>query len=497
MTHDGAFRHPPRRTAAPTPIRSESSIERPLPHSIEAERNVLGAVLLDNHSLNAAVETLRVEDFFLLQNRKAFAVMIALREKNQPIETVLLMDELERRGELEAAGGAAYLSQLPDGLPRAANVEHYARIVKEKSELRLLAFCAAAIQEQALAGCDRPSEISARAREMFREAGSACRETFHSAEEMMNAPQLRFAIQNLVQLDAATIFGGLSGQGKTWVLLSIAKALLDGRGLLWDHFTVNESAERVIYLIPESTIGPFAHRLRLFALVKYVEQGKLLTRTLSKGPRIDLDDPQILAAAKGAHVFLDTIGRWSEGDENSASDNQRGLASDIFGLLGAGARSVIAAHHAPKGFSKETVMSLENCLRGSGDVGAMVGTAFGVRQIDAFQNVVHIECVKPRDFEPPGPFQLIGRPHIDDESDFRMYRKPGECGSLEDYLQPRDKGGAPNVQREAKNANKELMRKWLCDEPLLNSKQLSQRFHDLGIKLGDSAIRKYRSELEV
>src|SRR6202045_647498 len=142
---------------------SDTTLERPLPHNLEAERSILGAILLDNHALNAAMEKLRSDDFFLSQHRQIFQRMIQLGEKQQAIDTVTLMEDLSRRGELEAAGGVAYLSQLADGLPRATNVEHYARIVKEKAVLRSLAFSAAAIQEQALAGGDDADVILDRA----------------------------------------------------------------------------------------------------------------------------------------------------------------------------------------------------------------------------------------------------------------------------------------------------------------------------------------------
>jgi replicative DNA helicase len=89
--------------------------------------------------------------------------MIQLAEHQQAIDVVTLMDDLARRDELDSAGGVAYLSQLADGLPRATNVEHYARIVKEKSVLRNLAFSAAAIQEQALAAGDDADVILDRA----------------------------------------------------------------------------------------------------------------------------------------------------------------------------------------------------------------------------------------------------------------------------------------------------------------------------------------------
>jgi replicative DNA helicase len=129
---------------------ADISIERPLPHNLEAERSILGAILLDNHALNAALEKLRSDDFFLDQHRRIYERMIQLGEKQQAIDLVTLTEDLHRRGELEAAGGPAYISQLADGLPRITNVEHYARIVKEKAVLRTLIHSASAIQEQAL-----------------------------------------------------------------------------------------------------------------------------------------------------------------------------------------------------------------------------------------------------------------------------------------------------------------------------------------------------------
>jgi replicative DNA helicase len=142
---------------------SDTTVERPLPSNLEAERSILGAILLDNHALNAAIEKIRSEDFFLSQHRQIFERMIQLGEKQQAIDVVTLMEDLSRRGELEAAGGIAYLSQLADGLPRVTNVEHYARIVKEKAVLRSLIFSASAIQEQALAAGDDADVILDRA----------------------------------------------------------------------------------------------------------------------------------------------------------------------------------------------------------------------------------------------------------------------------------------------------------------------------------------------
>jgi replicative DNA helicase len=89
--------------------------------------------------------------------------MIDLGEKQHAIDTITLMEDLSRNGALDAAGGVAYLSQLTDGLPRVTNVDHYARIVKEKAVLRNLIYSASAIQEEALAAGDDADMILDRA----------------------------------------------------------------------------------------------------------------------------------------------------------------------------------------------------------------------------------------------------------------------------------------------------------------------------------------------
>ena len=477
-----------------------NEIERPLPHSLEAERSILGAVILDNHALSVAIEKLRAADFFLPQNRKIFEHMVELAEKQQPIETITLVEDLTRLDELESAGGIAYLSQLADGLPRVSNVEHYARIVKEKAVLRSSIYLGWSICERGFSGEVADESVIEKLRRLKAAKDQSCdwRSVFHTFEEFERARPLSFAIDGLLQNNGATLFGGLSDHGKTLILLSIVKALLIGKGhKLWNLFEVLEDAERVLYLIPESAIEPFKHRLKLFGIYPYLasDNERLLVRTLSKGPTPSLSDPRILSAAKGAYVFIDTAVRFGTGDENDADDNRK-LANDIFALLNAGARLVGGAHHSPKPFAKENVMRLENVLRGSGDIGAMLVTAWGIKQLDAAENVIHVENIKPRDFQPCGPFQIIGRPFINEAGDFRLHKKPGECGSLQDEQQPeRDKGGAPVHVREARAANIELLRQWLKEDKDQTSEELAEKFATLGINLSPVTVRKYKREL--
>jgi len=138
---------------------AQAALERPLPQNLDAERSILGAILLDNHALNAAIENLKPEDFFLEQHRRVFNQMIALGESQQAIDLVTLTESLHRVGELESSGGAPYLAALADGMPRVSNVEHYARIVREKALLRNLIHATHNIQQRALEGEDGADTI--------------------------------------------------------------------------------------------------------------------------------------------------------------------------------------------------------------------------------------------------------------------------------------------------------------------------------------------------
>jgi replicative DNA helicase len=109
-----------------------------LPHSDEAERSVLGAILLDNRSFDRAQEILAPEAFYSSRHRSIFVVLAEMIDSGTAVDLVTLKNALAERAELEACGGPAYLASLLDGVPRSANVEHYARIVREKAILREL-----------------------------------------------------------------------------------------------------------------------------------------------------------------------------------------------------------------------------------------------------------------------------------------------------------------------------------------------------------------------
>ncbi len=117
---------------------ADVTLEKGLPHNLEAERSVLGAIMLDNGLLNQAIEFLKADDFYLGSHRSVFQHMLNLSEKSKAVDFITLTDELRRASQLESVGGAAFISSLIDGVPRLANIEYYARIVQERATLRNL-----------------------------------------------------------------------------------------------------------------------------------------------------------------------------------------------------------------------------------------------------------------------------------------------------------------------------------------------------------------------
>ncbi len=144
---------------------TDLTLDRKLPQNLDAERSVLGAILLDNEAFHPAIEILEPADFSLDAHRRIFARMVTLSESRRPIDMITLSEELERTGELEAVGGSAYLSALVDGLPRIANIEHYARIVKEKALLRNLIHTSDNIINQAMEADEEADQVLDRAEE--------------------------------------------------------------------------------------------------------------------------------------------------------------------------------------------------------------------------------------------------------------------------------------------------------------------------------------------
>ena len=269
---------------------ADTVIEKPLPNNLDAERSVLGAIILDNNALNPAVEHLKPEDFFLDQHRRVFTQMIALGESQQAIDLVTLTEELHRRGDLDASGGAPYLAALADGMPRVSNVEHYARIVKEKAMLRNLIHATHNIQQRAFEGEDgadtildnAESSIFALAEDRVK-AGlipikDIVRDNFERLERIFReGKSITGVATGYGELDKLTsglqpsellILAARPSQGKTALALNLAENISIRGGHPTAIFSLEMSKESLLQRLVASVAQIDAHKFRTGHLSK-------------------------------------------------------------------------------------------------------------------------------------------------------------------------------------------------------------------------------------
>jgi len=149
------------------------TFERGLPANVDAERFVLGSILLNQDNYFQVAGAVEPEDFSLEKHRRIFARMKDLYERGEKIDRVTLANELMKQGQIESVDGFAYLVSLDEGLPALSNLDSYVRIVKDKATLRKLIFSAQKVIDRCFIGEEEPDEILAGAEESLLKLGEA------------------------------------------------------------------------------------------------------------------------------------------------------------------------------------------------------------------------------------------------------------------------------------------------------------------------------------
>jgi replicative DNA helicase len=218
--------------------------DRGLPASPDAEKAILGAVILNNELAYQALTILRNEHFYLDAHRRIFRCIEEMSDTGKPIDTLTLTDELGRSRELESVGGVAYLSTLTERVPRRTAIDHYLKIVRDKAMLRSVIHAAAGMSAQALEETDTAEEVVSAAECSLSElrADRAQHAEAHistfimQAAERLHQPLERNLVGHttgLSSLDRATtgirngelwIVGALPGRGKTAFGMQVAAA---------------------------------------------------------------------------------------------------------------------------------------------------------------------------------------------------------------------------------------------------------------------------------
>lgn len=259
-----------------------------LPANVEAERSILGAILLDNLAYNQAAEHLKPEDFLLDSHRRIYTRMVDLAESARAIDQITLAEELSRNGEFESIGGYAYISGLLDGVPDRPSIEHYIRIVRDKALLRGLIHTATAAIARASEQSDPAEDIlndaeaqifqlsEKRIGRGFMGVQEIIKESFGSIDALLQRGRRITGLEtHYVDLDEKTsglqksdliIIAGRPSMGKTSFAMNIAEnaAIEDAKTVA--VFSLEMSKEALLQRMLCSVARVDAHKFRTGSL---------------------------------------------------------------------------------------------------------------------------------------------------------------------------------------------------------------------------------------
>jgi replicative DNA helicase len=265
--------------------RREQFLERSLPSNEESERVILGAILLDNSVIAEAVEHLKPADFYSPLNRRVFAAMIALFEKQKQIDPILIGEELKKEGSLESIGGVSTITNLTFGLPHFSNVAEYIAVVRDKSMMRSLIRTCNAITGEALAEEDDAENILDHAEQLiFALAEARTRQGFsriapvadnvlarvreHMAGEGAGITGLSTGFFELDEMTSGlqrtdlVIIAGRPSMGKTALCLTLAQNAALRSNAVVAVFSLEMSKEQLVTRMLTSEARINAHRFR-------------------------------------------------------------------------------------------------------------------------------------------------------------------------------------------------------------------------------------------
>jgi len=281
------------------------------PQNLDAEQSILGGILLDNDALNRVLEIVGMGDFYSEAHRKIFSAILDLYERNEPSDLITLSSILRDKGHLDGVGGEVYLASLVDGVPSAANIAYYSKIVKEKAILRGLIGAATDILSKSYnAGSDIDAvldeaehavfEISEnKIKPAFSPIKEIVKDTFENIEKLYAKKTLITGISTGFQkVDEYTsglqnsdliIVAGRPSMGKTAFAINIAQ-----------HVAIEDKVPVAIFSLEMSK--------EQLALRMLSSDGKVDSQKIRRGFVGEMDWPKLVAAAgrlSEAPIFID------------------------------------------------------------------------------------------------------------------------------------------------------------------------------------------------
>jgi replicative DNA helicase len=292
------------------------SLHKIPPQNLEAEQSVLGGILLDNGAINSVLEIIETGDFYSEAHRKIFSAIIELSEKNEPSDLITLSSILRDKKHLDGIGGESYLASLVDGVPSAANIAYYSKIVKEKAILRKLIGAATEILNKSYdSGADIDNVLDESEHTIFEISENKIKPTFFPIKEIIKdsfrtieklyekKALITGVSSGFKKVDEITsglqksdliIVAGRPSMGKTALAINIAQYAAIENEIPVAIFSLEMSKEQLAFRMLSSEARVDSQRLRK-GFVGEVDWPKLTTAAgrLSEAPIYIDDTPAI------------------------------------------------------------------------------------------------------------------------------------------------------------------------------------------------------------
>jgi len=415
-----------------------------VPMNEEAERNLLGAIILNPSAIKRQeTETLRIDDFCLLLHRRIYSAMLALWENDVPIEPLSLIEQLRTAKHLNAVGGAEYISTLIDGLPEHEHVETYVRIIREKS----LARSAIAIGESMAADVSKYPEQTPHILQTAMERITGLQlETLPEAELFVpwskfrqhGSDEVAWLVDKIVEQGTNGFLLGLPKSRKSLSAVDLAIALASATP--WLGFGTKR--RKVGIISREDFAGTTARRIKRAIRGRDLDPNEpwwdeyLFMNSRAEAQHLMLTDMRCLRSViKGlkAHgtefLFLDVLKVLHDSDENDSQEMGKVLkcVERISGEVGC---QICVVHHSRKNW--DYGMSLSEITRGSSVIAGFAEFLIGMRLVDEEKKVIQAKFETKADISPPSIYWMVD--NWEERQSARLKRMP------EDYQPPKSGG---------------------------------------------------------
>ena len=362
---------------------SDAILTRGLPANVDAERAILGAVLLDNAAM--ANVFLHPADFTVADNATLWRHMAALMEDGEPIDPVTLTERLIADN---AHRLVSLLPSLTEGLPRSVNIKHYAAYVSEKSRLRKIIRTCRAIENRALDGEGSEALLDA-----LRGHGNTLAENDHAAtfadlEQVPGLDSVRdvpveHLVEDFIPRQSLALVVGARGSLKSWLQLDLAIRIPRGA-----TFAQKRTARTRVLVLDRENPEAVVNRRKQYLQAGNPEGLHYWGQWHQEKPASIWDRRLLEFCAKHRPlVIFDSLVRFLRGAENSAEDMARVTAA-FRELVNAGGTVLVIAHRSDKPNSPD--------YRGSSELLAGCDIAWRMERRQDDRRVVHLKCMKNR-----------------------------------------------------------------------------------------------------